>query len=76
MRDWKKFENDEIMTIWKGYLAQEFGIVASDPLSIAYRHPKPIRLTPVEIIRLVDELMDRLDIKNTNDQEKIHKKEV
>ena len=54
-RDWKKFENDEIMTIWKGYVAQEFG--RQDPLCM------PIRLTPLEIIQLVDELMDRLDIK-------------
>jgi len=61
MRDWKKFENDEIMTVWKGYVAQEFG--HNDPLCMRIRHDKPIRLTPMEIIKLVDELMDRLDIK-------------
>lgn len=61
MRDWTKFENDEIMTIWKGYVAQEFG--CQDPLRLRLHHEKPIRLTPMEIIRLVDELMGRLDIK-------------
>jgi len=61
MREWKKFDNDEIMTIWKGYIAQEFG--HGDPLCMSYHHPKPLRLTPMEIVRLVDELMDRLDIK-------------
>jgi len=61
MRDWKKFTNDEIMTIWKGYICQEFG--RGDPLNLNYYHPKPIRLTPMEIIKLVEELMDRLDVK-------------
>lgn len=61
MRDWKKFENDEIMTIWKGYVAQEWGSYG-DPLNQRCHHPKPIRLTPLELIKLVDELMDRLDI--------------
>lgn len=65
-RDWKKFENDEIMTIWKGYIAQEF---AQDPLCIRIHHDKPIRLTPMEIIRLVDELMNRLDIRENGLQE-------
>ncbi len=62
MRDWEKFENDEIMTIWKGYLEQEFG--HGDPLGQRYQHAKPIRLTAMEIIKLVDELMNRLDIKD------------
>lgn len=61
MRDWKKFENDEIMTIWKGYLSQEFG--TNNLLGQRIVHPKPIRLTPMEIVKLVDELMYRLDIK-------------
>ncbi len=61
MRDWKKFENDEIMTIWKGYVAQEFG--RGDPLCMSYHHEKPIRLTPMEIVKLVDELMGRLDVR-------------
>jgi hypothetical protein len=70
MRDWTKFENDELMTIWKGYIAQEFG--NQDPIRIRLHHDKPIRLTPMEIIQLVEELMKRLDIKENpeifNDQ--------
>jgi hypothetical protein len=57
----KKFENDEFMTIWKGYMAQEFG--NSDPCRLHLHHEKPIRLTCIEIIKLVEELMRRLDIK-------------
>lgn len=66
-RDWKKFENDEIMTIWKGFIAQEFG--TQDPLRMRMYHDKPIRLTPIEIIALVEELMRRLDIKDNGPQE-------
>lgn len=62
MRDWKKFENDEIMTIWKGYLAWEFPGYG-DPLHMRLNLDKPIRLTPMEIVKLVDELMTRLDVK-------------
>lgn len=65
-REWKKFENDEIMTIWKGYVAQEFG--AYNPLGNRYYVEKPIRLTPMEIISLVEELMDRLDIKENGER--------
>lgn len=61
MRDWKKFENDEIMTVWKGYIVQEFG--SQDVLRMKLHNEKPIRITPMEIIRLVEELMNRLDIK-------------
>lgn len=66
-RDWKKFENDEIMTIWKGYIAQEFG--NHDPLGMRRHHEKPIRLTPIDIIALVEELMKRLDIKENGKNE-------
>ena len=68
-RDWKKFENDEIMTIWKGFMAQEFG--TTDPLRMKLYHDKPIRLTPLEIIALVDELMQRLDIKENGLKEDV-----
>ena len=61
MRDWKKFENDEIMTIWKGYVAYEFG--SGDVLNMKYHTEKPIRLSCMELVRLVDELMTRLDVK-------------
>lgn len=60
MRDWSKFENDEIMTIWTGYLYYEFP-GHGDPLNLKPRQEKPIRLTSMEIMRLVDELMIRLD---------------
>ncbi len=66
-RDWKKFENDEIMTIWKGFISQEFG--CQDVLRMQRYHDKPIRLTPMEIISLVDELMRRLDIKENGSTE-------
>lgn len=62
LRDWKKFENDEIMTIWKGYLVQEFGNY-DNPLGMRQRRQKPIRLTSIEVICLVEELMNRLDVK-------------
>jgi len=67
MRDWEKFENDEIMTIWRGYIAQEFG--CHDPLRLKLHHDKPIRLTVMEIIKLVDELMKRLNIKENGTNE-------
>ena len=63
MRDWKKFTNDEIWTIWKGYCRTEFPSYG-DPLSQCMVRDKPIRITCVEMIRLVDELMDRLEIKD------------
>lgn len=62
MRDWKKFENDEIITIWTGYLQTEFQAYDILRQSVAPSH-KNFRLTPMEIVRLVDELMDRLAIK-------------
>lgn len=65
-RDWAKFENDEIMTIWKGYIAQEFG--CQDVLRMRMHNEKPIRLTPIEIIALVEELMKRLDIKENGEE--------
>lgn len=68
MRDWKKFDNDEIMTIWKGYLAMEFGERCYDPLNQKCKYDKPIRLTSIEIIKLVDELMERLDVKENKNE--------
>lgn len=61
-RDWKKFDDDELFAIWKGYCRTEFPDY-SDPLRRCSVIDKPIRLTPLEIIRLVDELIDRLEIK-------------
>lgn len=64
MRDWKKFGNDEITTIWKGYLHTEFPFYENS-LNVRPEHFKPnsIRLTPMEIIKLVEELMERLEMK-------------
>ena len=62
MRDWKKFENDEIFAVWKGYLQTEYPNY-NDPLRLSPVTTKPIRLTPNEIMRLIEELMDRLEMK-------------
>ncbi len=64
MRDWKKFDDDEIITVWKGYLAAEFPN-HDNPLYLRPEHyiPGVIRLTPMEIVKLVEELIDRLGIK-------------
>ncbi len=67
-RDWKKFENDEIISIWKGYLQTEFKNYDVLQLSIA-PGVKNLRLTPMEIIRLVDELIDRLEKKENQEVE-------
>ena len=61
-REWEKFSNDEISCIWKGFLQTEFCNYDVLRLSIA-PGIKEMRLTPMEIIRLVDELMTRLDLK-------------
>jgi thymidine phosphorylase len=62
-RDWEKFTNDEISCIWKGYVQTEFKNYDVLNLSIA-PSIKEMRLTPMEIVRLVDELMNRLEIKS------------
>jgi hypothetical protein len=63
MREWKNLNNDEIYAIWKEYLRTDrlrnYDVLCLDPIK-----SKPMRLTPVEIILLVDELMDRLEVKN------------
>ncbi len=62
MRDWEKFDNDEIVTIWKGFLNTEFPSY-NNPLHLREDYFRPIRLTPMEIIKLVEELMNRLEVK-------------
>ena len=62
MRDWEKFENDELATMWKGYLQTEFVNYDVLKMSIAPKMEN-LRLTPMEIIRLVEELFKRLEIK-------------
>lgn len=65
-RDWKKFTNDEIFSVWKGYCKTEFPNY-DDPLLICPIISKPMRLTPMEIIKLVEELIDRLEIKDKDE---------
>jgi hypothetical protein len=64
MRDWDKFDDDEIITIWKGFLQTEFPNY-NNPLLMTLDHHKPgtMRLTPLEIVKLVEELMKRLEMK-------------
>lgn len=62
-RKWKELKNDEIFAIWKEYLRSE-GLAYSDPLGIDPVRSKPMRLTPMEIIKLVEELLDRLEVKD------------
>lgn len=65
-RDWSKFENDEIYAIWNGYLRCEFPGYG-DPLCHNRAFDQSIRLTPMEIITLVEELIKRLDLKEKNE---------
>lgn len=70
MRDWKKFDDDEIITIWTGYLQTEFQTY--DVLRISgVPSQKNLRLTPMEIVRLVNELMSRLEMKMTKQEEEM-----
>lgn len=61
-RKWKELQNDEIYAIWKEYLRSE-GLGSYDPLRLDMIKSKPMRLTPMEIIKLVEDLLDRLEIK-------------
>lgn len=65
-REWGKFEIDELMAVWNGYLQTEFKTYDTLRMSIA-PSVKNMRLTPMEIIRLVDNLFERLEKK-----EKLH----
>jgi hypothetical protein len=68
-RNWKDLKNDEIWAIWKEYLRTE-GLGCYDPLKIDCIRSKPVRLTPMEIIRLVDELIDRLEAKEEQNEKR------
>ena len=68
MRDWDKLGNDEIYAIWHSYCKTEFGHYYNDPLCqnrISFK--QSIRLTPMEIIKLVDNLLVRLEAKESID---------
>lgn len=62
-RNWDKFSNDEIYAIWYSYTKTEFSGYG-DPLGQDRPFVRQIRITPMEIIRLVEELLKRLDAKN------------
>jgi hypothetical protein len=61
-RDWKNMKNDEIFAIWKEYLRTDH-LGNYNPLGLDTIKSKPMRLTPMEIIALVEELLDRLEAK-------------
>jgi hypothetical protein len=61
-RKWKDLKNDEIYAIWNQYLRTD-GLAHHDPLRIVVAS-RPMRLTPIEIIKLVDELLNRLEEKD------------
>jgi hypothetical protein len=65
-RDWEKFSNDEIYAIWHSYLVTEFPGYG-DPLRHQREFKQSIRLTPMEIIKLVDDLLVRLEAKESID---------
>jgi hypothetical protein len=65
-RKWKELQNDEIFAIWKEYLRSE-GLAGNDLLHFDPIRSKPMRLSPIEIIKLVEELLDRLEIKETKE---------
>lgn len=56
-------ENNEIYGIWSSFMNTEFGRHYGDPLCIKLDYTRSTRLTPMEIIQLVNELLNRLDIK-------------
>lgn len=62
-RKWKEMQNDEIFAIWKEYLRFEGLAHLYNPLTYEQIQSKAMRLTPMEIIKLVEELIDRLEIK-------------
>jgi len=61
-RKWKELQSDEIYAIWTEYLRSE-GLAGCDPLRLDPFKSRPMRLSPIEIIKLVDELLDRLEAK-------------
>lgn len=76
MRNWDKLENDEIFGIWHSYLQTEFP-GHGDPLSLTRSFKQATRLTPMEIIKLVEELLIRLEAKKSiNGKSKLHSSEL
>jgi hypothetical protein len=72
-RDWDKFNNDEIMGIWGSYMRTEFPEY-NNPLASGHEYAREVRLTALEVIKLVEELMDRLEIKERMNEEPLETK--
>lgn len=64
-RNWGDLQNDEIYAIWNQYLKFE-GFSNGDPLCLDRIKSRPMRLTLIEIVRLVDELLKRLEIREND----------
>lgn len=59
MRNFKQMSTDEMYALWHGYMQTDWGNY--DPLRQCMQHSKiPIRLTPLEIVKLADEIFERL----------------
>jgi hypothetical protein len=59
MRKWSEMTTDEIYSIWVAYLKTDFA--SGDPLNIDILRMKiPIRITAVEMVKMVEVLFDRL----------------
>ncbi len=65
-RKWDELQNDEIYSIWQNYLRAE-GLAYCDPLRCDPIPSRPMRISPIEMIKLVDELLDRLEAKGDLD---------
>lgn len=62
--------------MWKGYLAMEFP-AHDNPLYLRHDHfvSGVLRLTPMEIVKLVEELMKKIGIKMRKDEVELKNKE-
>lgn len=59
-RNWQEMELDEIAAIWQQYLYSDFG--GYDVLrQSCIQRKRDIKLSPMDIHRLVDDLLDRLN---------------
>lgn len=59
MRDFEKMETDELYALWDGYKRTDWG--GYDPMNHCVVHCAiKIRLTPLEMIKMMDELFIRL----------------
>lgn len=66
MRNWKELKSDEIYAIWSQYTRYEYSYGDILRINTLPCDTKPTRLTGLEIHHLVNELLDRLEIKESN----------